>query len=518
MAVEPSDYSAQGTGLRFADSHPIPLFSTTVTAFVGRTQRGPMNESVTVESFEAFRRVFGGHGPLGFLSQSIQQYFDHGGRRAVVVRVANRAVRATLGLPAGDSVLRLQVRDPGCHNFIRVSVDYDGIRDEEDKFNLVVQRVTRPGSQLVEDQELFRQLSMSEADAAFVVDVLKESRLVRLVGPLPALRPDATSSANPGQPIPYLELSVPGSDGEELTDYDIIGSNEERTGLFALEGIDNIDLLCIPALASGRELGITAFLAAERYCKHRQALLIWDPPWSWTSVETALIGMRNTGLASQNAITYFPRAKASEMGDRYPNGLPICGAIAGLLARNDETGVWHDLSACDTRLKSNFSAALEIGDREAAMLRRQGINCVSDAGDGVPRLHGNVTLAGSSAVARLWQRLDRRRLALFILGVIQRHTRWGLGESRGEELFAALDEQVGTFLNRLFLHGALAGLHPRQAYSVRVGSGREGAELVIRVGIALGRASEFQMYDVIHREDGSESKAVPPMEAAQLAG
>ena len=518
MAVEPSDYSAPGTGPQFAGSRPIPLFATLVTAFVGRTQRGPINEPVTVESFDAFRRAFGGHGPLGFLSQSIQQYFDHGGRRAVVVRVTNRAVRATLDVPAGDSALRLQVRDPGCHDFIRVSVDYDGIHDENDEFNLVVQRVTRTGSQLVEDQELFRRLSMSETDETFVVDALKASKLVRLLEPLPAVRPEATASARPGQLIPYLELSMPGSDGEELTDYDVIGSNEEQTGLFALEGIDNMDLLCIPALSSGRELGITAFLAAERYCKQRPAMLIWDPPWSWTSVETALIGMRDSGLASQNAMTYFPRVHAGETGDRYPNGVPIGGAIAGLLARNAETGVWQDLNDCDTRLKPSFRAAVEIDDRDARMLRARGVNCISDEADGVLRLRGNVTLAGSSAVARLWQRLDRRRLAFFILGMIRRYTRWAAEEPRGEALVAALEQQVSTFLNQLFLQGALAGRHPRQAYSVRVASGGEDAELTVRVGFALERASEFQMYDVIHRQDTSEIKPVPPMEAAQLAG
>ena len=518
MAVEPTDYSAPGTGLQFAGNRPIPLFSATVAAFIGRTQRGPINEAVSLESFEAFRRIFGGHGPLGFVSQSVQQYFDHGGRRAVVVRVANRAVRATLDLPAGDSILRLQLRDPGCHDFVRVSVDYDGIADESREFNLVVQRVTRPGSQLVEDQELFRRLTMNEADDRFVVDALRASQLVRLLGPLPEVRPDATSPTNPGQPIPYLEIGMSGSDGEELTDYDIIGSTDERTGLFALEAIDNIDLLCIPALPSGREQGITTFLAAERYCKQRQALLIWDPPWSWTSGEMALIGMRDSGLASQNAMTYFPRIQSGESADRYPYGIPACGGIAGLLARNDETGIWQDLDECDTRLKAGLSAAVDVAPRQAGMLRKQGINCVSDADDGALRLQGNVTLVGTSAIARLWQRLDRRRLAFFVLGMIQRYTRWAFEESHDEELVSALAQQVGTFLNQLFLQGALAGQNPRQAYSVRVEPNRAGAELVIRVAIALERASEFQIYDVIHRRDGSESKPVPPIEAAQLAG
>lgn len=517
MAVEPTDYSAEGTEPRFAGCHPIPLFAETVTAFVGRTQRGPINESVTVDSFEAFRRVFGGHGTLGFLSYSVQQYFEHGGRHAVVVRVGNRSVRATLDLPAGESVLRLQARDPGCHNAIRASVDYDGVGNDESRFNLVIQRVTRPGSQLVEDQELFRQVSIDRTDDAFVVDRLRASGLIRLSGPIPPARPDATRATHPGQPIPYVELSVSGSDGEELTDYDIIGSDEERTGLFALEAVEEIDLLCIPALSSGRELGITTFLAAERYCKKRQAILIWDPPWSWTSVETALIGMRNGGLASQNAMTYFPRARPRAAADRFPDGLPICGAIAGVLARHDGTGIWRHLDDIESQLKSGLSAVTETGRREAEMLRRQGVNVVSHARDGMLRIYGNVTLVGSSAIARLWQQLDRRRLIFFILGTILSHTRWAVREQRTDELCAALEEQLGTFMIQLFLQGALAGGHPRQAYDIRVRAQGELAELVLRVAVALERPSEFQIYEVVHRDEGSEIRAVPPIEVAQLA-
>ena len=66
-------------------------------------------------------------------------------------------------------------------------------------FNLVIQRLGRPGSQLVDDQELFESLSMDPTDERFVVDALHESELVRLVGPLPLTRPDADAPGAPGR-------------------------------------------------------------------------------------------------------------------------------------------------------------------------------------------------------------------------------------------------------------------------------------------------------------------------------
>ena len=75
--------------------------------------------------------------PFSFVSLAVQHFFWHGGEKAVVVRVANRATRATLEIPAGREVLRLQARQPGSREHLRVSVDYDRVERTPDKFNLV---------------------------------------------------------------------------------------------------------------------------------------------------------------------------------------------------------------------------------------------------------------------------------------------------------------------------------------------------------------------------------------------
>src|SRR5690606_4142914 len=235
----------------------------------------------------------------------VQHFFLHGGERAVVVRLANGAAPGCIDVPAGDGALRLVARRPGSREHLRVSVDYYGVETAPERFNLVVQRVARPGSQLVEDQELYPELSLDPADHRFVVDVLRDSDLVRLVGPLPACRPDATVPEHPGQPFRYVDMSIAGTDGGELTDYDIVGSQEESTGLFALDRAGRVDIVCVPAPPT-RDFGTTALIAAERYCRRRRALLIWDPPWSWQTSDSAVIGMRAYGFSSSNAMMYFP--------------------------------------------------------------------------------------------------------------------------------------------------------------------------------------------------------------------
>jgi hypothetical protein len=61
--------------------------ATSITAFIGRALRGPVNEPITLNSFADFERTFGGlwiHGPLGF---AVRDFFQNGGGQAVIVRL-----------------------------------------------------------------------------------------------------------------------------------------------------------------------------------------------------------------------------------------------------------------------------------------------------------------------------------------------------------------------------------------------------------------------------------------------
>ncbi len=131
--------------------------------------------------------------------------------------------------------LRLAGVNPGSREYLRASVDYDGIPEgDTDRFNLVIQRVRSAGSELVEDQEIFRRASLRPDSGRCLADLLLQSRLVRVVEPLPAQR--RIRSAGPGgSAIGYAFSNADGDDGGPLTDYDIIGSAAAGTGLFALQ-------------------------------------------------------------------------------------------------------------------------------------------------------------------------------------------------------------------------------------------------------------------------------------------
>ena len=485
---------------------PIPLNETTVTAFIGRTQRGPVNRAVRVRSYDEYRRVFGSHTPFSFLSYAVLHYFISGGRVAVIVRVINRGTRASLSLPAGDGVLRLQARNPGSHELIRASVDYDDIGRESPSFNLALQRVARVGSSIVEDQEIYRNLSIAADDENFVVNALRNSSLATVAGPVPGVRPDATRAKNPGEPIPYIRMAGDGSDGDELTDYDLIGSNEDGTGLFALDQVERVSLLCMPLGPGQPAIGITTLVAADRYCRMHNAMLILDPPWTWRSPESALLGVRDLGFSSDHALLYFPRVRSRESWERWPDGLPACGAIAGVLAEEDDrSGIGKPLDQEHAVLRGGLAPQGEINAAQQRMLTRHGVNVLRRVNSHTAVV-GDVTLAGDRTLIDAWGHLNQRRLALFVVASLQRCTRWAAVPDRTGDPLAQLQQQVWAFLIGLMEQGVLAARTPARAFFLRVERPTPGS-VTMTVGLALAKPGDFEVFEICHDPDGSTTRS-----------
>jgi uncharacterized protein len=70
--------------------HAISVLRTDIPGFIGIAERGPLDVPVAVESFKQFQAVFGNFIGGGFLAYSLRAFFENGGQRARVVRVASR--------------------------------------------------------------------------------------------------------------------------------------------------------------------------------------------------------------------------------------------------------------------------------------------------------------------------------------------------------------------------------------------------------------------------------------------
>jgi phage tail sheath protein FI len=61
--------------------------ATSITAFIGRAQRGPTNEARTINSFSDFDRIFGGLWLESTLGYAVRDFYLNGGSQAIIVRL-----------------------------------------------------------------------------------------------------------------------------------------------------------------------------------------------------------------------------------------------------------------------------------------------------------------------------------------------------------------------------------------------------------------------------------------------
>lgn len=108
-------YDAPGVYVRdLAGSPPsIAGVPTSVTAFVGRTAQGPVDEPVAIRSWIAFEQTFGSATEDGPLGRVVRAFFENGGATAVVVR------RPTAPLTTPEDYLGRQLDGTGIYALAR---------------------------------------------------------------------------------------------------------------------------------------------------------------------------------------------------------------------------------------------------------------------------------------------------------------------------------------------------------------------------------------------------------------
>jgi len=487
----------RGAGIRVIESpageEPIPLRRETVTAFVGPAPRGPANIPVVIESVAEFRRRFGSPAERSRLEWILGQFFDNGGRSAIVVRVPRSGTANRITLPGPGGTLDLEAVNPGPLEYLRAAVDYDGIPAADLWcFNLTVQRIRSRANPLVEEQDSWRAVTVVPDEENYIGEVLAESGLVRLHGEPPRARPYVTPGAGGIGPIGYVHGRGDWRSAAPPSDYDLIGSVEESTGIHALGQVASVDLVCLLSGSPGADVGPVGIFAAERYCARRNAILLLDPPTHWSQVEDVARSQRESLFASPNVITYFPRLAELSADGRRLRSLSALGAIAGMLASQGPSD--------PILLRSKARVAIEPDADEAAMLARRGVNVLRAAAPGFISFNGNVTLARQHGSRREWQQLSVRQRVVMTASTIARSTRWAAVQKPDADTWRAVAAQVGRYLSESAAAGLLACNASQRAFYVKCDqdTNPHGQGLSFIVGLALSRPGDFAAFRFDH--------------------
>jgi hypothetical protein len=494
----------------------IARASAAITAFVGRALKGPVHQPVAIHSFDDYQRIFGGLWQPSMLSYAVEQYFGSGGHECVVVRVCNGGRAPTLRLPAGASALTLIGVAPGTREFLRASVDYDGIpADQTDRFNLVLQRVRAPGSELIEEQEIFRRVSIAAGTDRGVASALAQSRLARVLGVLPTVRPERSGGASPVAVVGYVHSHGDGDDGDELTNYDIIGDANNRTGLFALRGAEAFNFVCIPPLTRELDVGLPALLVALRLCRERQAMLLLDPPSAWSDAAAAIAGVRSWPFFSEDALMFYPRIEGFDRLRGRDEVFGSAASAAGLIAHATRScPVWSAAADQELTLPAGMRAGASVTDVDRVLLARDGVNVLQPGRLGQRPRRGLRTLLPERGARNEWRYVSARRLALFLMRSVESGTRWAVFEQPGAPLWARACAQVMEFFAALDEESAFVGGNAEENYFVICdrrlnGPGQAAAgSFQLLFGFAVSKPGEFHTCLVHHGLTGSSVRPV----------
>ncbi len=442
--------------------------ATSITAFVGRTRRGSVDEPIRCDSWADFERACGGLWESSELTYSVAQYFGNGGATAMVSRVVDGAAAAsTVSLGGPGGALDVAAASPGAWgDRLRITVSHGGPAGSIDHtadtntFHLTVDEidpeqlaVTGDYDRAVVARETYSNVSVvagSDRDVASIVEAM--SALVRVTA-VPTQRPDAVT-AEP------LNGGLDGGATSATGDY--------TPAIDRLDLADLVNLVVVPPPSRQQDTPLAIWTEAERWATEHRAVLLVDPPSTWTTAADAAALTGLDSLRSANTAFYHPRLVAADARQsNLARPFAPSGAIAGVIARTDaDRGVWKAPAGVEATVNGIARFEHQLTEADIGVVNARGVNALRSLQPGGPVVWGARTGRGADTMASEWKYLPVRRLALYLEESLFRGMHWAVFEPNDHRLWGEIRMAVESFMNGLFRAGAFAGQTPREAYSV----------------------------------------------------
>jgi phage tail sheath protein FI len=315
--------------------------------------------------------------------------------------------------------------------------------------------------------------------------------------------PTTPLGKRPANVAPSSALSG-GSDGlTSLGDNDFLGSSTAKTGMRALDLVEDVRILCVPGkTTSAIQRGMLTYAETTR---DMSMFAVLDPP-SATVTSGMVTHVETTNLllnTSEFGAIYFPRININNpniavFGSAEQVTVPPSGHIAGLYARNDggrpggvydppggiEKGVLREavaLENTETKDKAN---------REVLYPKR--INPISLLGSSII-LDGVRTLRGNSN----FPTIAERRGVIFIEQSLKGGLEFARFRNNDAELRAEVRRAIILFLIQQMRRKAFRTQKPSTAFTVDVSDDLNpesvifAGQLFAKVGLATQKPAEF---------------------------
>jgi phage tail sheath protein FI len=337
--------------------------------------------------------------------------------------------------------------------------------------------------------DLIRLADLSFADDGTPVDDADE---VRLTTPFDGI---ARTLAGGGDDLDTItEATYVGVDADDVDD---------RTGIQALTGIDDISIVAVPGQTS--QVVQNAMITHCELMRYRIAVLDGAPNARLADIQT----QRQLYDSTRGAL-YHPWLIIPDPFGRPSDRLavPPSGAVCGAYALTDnERGVHKAPANVVVRNILGLQATLTKGEQE--ILNPRGINVIRDFSS----LGRAIRIWGARTVSSdpEWIYVPVRRLFLFVEKSIERGTQFAVFEPNSTALWATISRSITNFLTGVWRDGALAGSKPEEAFFVQVGNDTmtqadiDAGRLIVLIGIAPVKPAEFVIFRISQKTAGASA-------------
>lgn len=502
-----------------AGTRPIEGVGTSVAAFVGLAEKGPINKPTLVSNWTQYVDIFGEFVPGSYLAHAVYGYYLNGGNNCYVVRIGSSAeakapAAVTSGRGAAKQIgpaqavigqLRFTSQDKSSKpRTISVEIaDPGGDSPSEDQFKIVIAVDGK-------ETETFDNVTTRRGENNAATKVNTQSKLISIEE-----LTSGSALAKPDKGTVALASPPPAEEAPSATDLgaaDYIGDAAARTGFSGLEAVDDITMVAVPDLVAALEQGAidretfkAVQLAVIAHCElmgDRMAIL--DPPPGLNAQQIKDWRVDEAGYDSKYATLYWPEVKVFDPVSASNVFVPPSGHIAGIWARSDSERGVHKAPANEV-IRGAIDLETQITRAEHDLLNPVGINCVrSFPGRGI-RVWGARTLSSDPA----WRYVNVRRLFNYLEESILLGTQWVVFEPNDDALWGRIRRTIAAFLVNEWRKGALFGLAPDEAFYVKCDRETNPAEAIdagqvtCQIGVAPVKPAEFVIFQLAQFSGGA---------------
>jgi uncharacterized protein len=529
----PGIYIEEVPGARSIQGAP-----TSIAAFVGTTESGPVAQPTLITSWNAFLRQFGRPAWYSFTPWAVYEFFREGGSSCYIVRVQDTEGKAASATLDGTKLNAASAGAWGNNLSVHVYNNAGDPAAASPVFNL---QVVVDATVIDAPAGTHEDFSSPPLPAQLLIAFIRQNGI-------------ATTSVG-GKPYYVLEtftgfteaglafaqkinsnsmfIRVASSDGKRSSNTDspkaLTGGVNPAIDLVnaveTLTTVQGLSLLAVPETVTLTDADGTTDPTQQStvinqgliFCEGLGSLFyVTDPPYGMDvqTVQDFVTGNGGDGNAAQAlnsayGAIYYPWIWIFNPITGVSLPIPPSGPVLGRYARTDlNVGVFKSPAGVnDGAMKSVVAVDLPLSDSDQDNLNPYGINAVRNLINYGNVIWGARTLSQDTD----WTYVSVRRLFIYVEQSLKNGLRWVVFESNDQTLWSSVDRDVSAFLRVLWQQGGLFGDTAEDAYFVTCDETNNPPEtralgqLFIDIGLAAVRPAELVIIRITQKTAGPDS-------------